>query len=254
MEVAANKPRSVISIIFMGVLLGPIFVMLWLGKGRLALLYLGLAIGIAIATIALESYEWLDPKPLGFSPLYTTASLISETLYRIVGTTHGLMIRQTAANRPWFRWIAIVPATAFSVLLLLSLPVRVFVFQPFDIPSQSMEPNLMVGDYFFVSKTAYGYSRFSFPYNLVSFDGRTGKNRPQRGDMTVFKLPSDSNIDYVKRVIGLPGDRIQMIHGVLNVNGVPAKLEEVRRSPELYQDRELKFFRETLPDGRSYII
>ncbi len=89
----------------------------------------------------------------------------------------------------------------------------------------------------FVSRTAYG-------------DG----SPPQRGDMAVFKLPTDRDIDYVKRVVGLPGDRIQMINGVLNINGVPVKLEEIQLSPEFYRDRNFRFFRETLPNGRSYVI
>jgi signal peptidase I len=102
---------------------------------------------------------------------------------------------------------------------------RVFLFQPFNIPSTSTHPNLVVGDYIFVSKLAYGYSRYSFPLNLAQFDGRIWGASPQRGDLAVFKLPSNTDIDYVKRVVGIPSDRIQMISGVLNINGVPVKLE-----------------------------
>jgi signal peptidase I len=128
-----------------------------------------------------------------------------------------------------------LPAIVFA--LIVALLVRIFLFLPFDIPSESNIPSLVVGDYVFVSKTAYG-------------DG----SPPQRGDMAVFKLPTDRDIDYVKRVVGLPGDRIQMINGVLNINGVPVKLEEIQLSPEFYRDRNFRFFRETLPNGRSYVI
>ena len=103
--------------------------------------------------------------------------------------------------------------------LLLALVVRTFLFQPFNIPSGSMKDTLLVGDYLFVSKYAYGYSRFSLPFGLHLFDGRIWSAPPKRGDIVVFKLPRDDSTDYIKRVIGLPGDRIQVQHGVLFING-----------------------------------
>ena len=103
--------------------------------------------------------------------------------------------------------------------LILALLVRIFLFQPFNIPSGSMIPTLLVGDYLFVSKYSYGYSRYSFPFGPNLFSGRIWSKEPNRGDVVVFKLPRDNETDYIKRVIGLPGDEIQMIHGVLHVNG-----------------------------------
>ena len=103
--------------------------------------------------------------------------------------------------------------------LILALLVRVFLFQPFNIPSGSMIPTLLVGDYLFVSKYSYGYSRYSFPFGPNLFSGRIWSKEPERGDVVVFKLPRDNDTDYIKRVIGLPGDEIQMIHGVLHING-----------------------------------
>src|SRR5262249_45251110 len=103
--------------------------------------------------------------------------------------------------------------------LLLAFLVRTFLFQPFNIPSGSMKDTLLVGDYLFVSKYAYGYSRFSLPFGLHLFDGRIWSAMPKRGDIVVFKLPRDESTDYIKRVIGLPGDKIQMIDGVLHING-----------------------------------
>ncbi|WP_075678814.1 signal peptidase I, partial [Brucella abortus] len=105
--------------------------------------------------------------------------------------------------------------------LLLALIIRTLLFQPFSIPSGSMRPTLLEGDYLFVSKYAYGYSRYSLPFGLDLFSGRIWSAEPKRGDVVVFKLPSDTSVDYIKRVIGLPGDRVQMRGGVLYINDKP---------------------------------
>jgi signal peptidase I len=136
--------------------------------------------------------------------------------------------------------------------LLLAVVVRTFLFQPFTIPSGSMFPNLLVGDYLFVSKYSYGYSRYSFPFGPDLFSGRIWSGEPQRGDIIVFKFPPNPQLDYVKRLIGLPGDKIQMVDGILNVNGTPVKREENGTwSPE-DGGRAIPVFRETLPNGVSY--
>src|SRR3954464_5887790 len=109
--------------------------------------------------------------------------------------------------------------------LLIALVIRTFLFQPFNIPSGSMKATLLVGDYLFVSKYSYGYSHYSFPFSPNLFSGRIWSGTPARGDIVVFRLPHDDTTDYIKRVIGLPGDRIQMIEGVLNINGVPVNSE-----------------------------
>src|ERR1041384_3280456 len=109
--------------------------------------------------------------------------------------------------------------------LLIALVIRTFLFQPFNIPSGSMKATLLVGDYLFVSQYSYGYSRYSLPLSPPLFSGRIFGSQPERGDVVVFALPRDSSMDYIKRVIGLPGDRIQMIDGVLNINGVRVKRE-----------------------------
>src|ERR1700729_2467179 len=105
--------------------------------------------------------------------------------------------------------------------LIIALVIRTFLFQPFNIPSGSMIPTLLVGDYLFVSKYSYGYTHYSFPFSPPFFSGRFMGGTPKRGDVVVFRLPRDDSIDYIKRVIGLPGDKIQMIDGVLNINGEP---------------------------------
>jgi signal peptidase I len=136
--------------------------------------------------------------------------------------------------------------------LLLALIVRTFLFQPFNIPSGSMKSTLLVGDYLFVSKYAYGYSRYSFPFGPDIFSGRIWAGEPERGDVVVFKLPRDNSTDYIKRVIGFPGDEIQVIHSVLYINGKPVereKLDEWSDDDGVRYDR----YRETLPNGVTYL-
>ncbi len=141
--------------------------------------------------------------------------------------------------------------------LILAFIVRVFLFQPFNIPSGSMIPTLLVGDYLFVSKYAYGYSRYSFPFGPDVFSGRIWAEDPKRGDVVVFKLPRDNETDYIKRVIGLPGDEIQMISGVLQINGVPVKKEHISDfvlEDSSGRERHLTRYRETLPNGVSFPV
>src|SRR4029434_4671580 len=109
--------------------------------------------------------------------------------------------------------------------LALAMVIRTFLFQPFNTPSGAMKPTLLVGDYFFVSKFSYGYSHYSLPFSPKLFSGRIFGSEPKRGDVVVFRLPRDDSIDYIKRVIGLPGDRIQMIDGLLHINGVAVTRE-----------------------------
>ncbi|WP_127089779.1 signal peptidase I [Aquabacter cavernae] len=139
--------------------------------------------------------------------------------------------------------------------LLIALVIRTLFFQPFNIPSGSMKDTLLIGDYLFVSKFSYGYSRFSIPFSPPLFSGRIFGSEPTRGDVAVFKLPKDNETDYIKRVVGMPGDRIQMIEGVLQINGVPVKRE---RLSDVMQDDgtgrmvPVKRYKETLPNGVSY--
>ncbi len=139
--------------------------------------------------------------------------------------------------------------------LLLTLIIRTLLFQPFSIPSGSMRPTLLEGDYLFVSKYAYGYSRYSLPFGLDLFKGRIWSAQPKRGDVVVFKLPSDPSIDYIKRVVGLPGDRIQMRGGVLYINDKPVKRVRIGTidNPDVTEvNRPVAVYRETLPDGVTY--
>jgi signal peptidase I len=136
--------------------------------------------------------------------------------------------------------------------LIIALVIRTFLFQPFNIPSGSMERTLLVGDYLFVSKYSYGYSHYSLPFSPPLFSGRVWSANPQRGDVVVFRLPKDDSIDYIKRVIGLPGDRIQMISGVLQINGEPVKRERIEDFVDANR-RTTQRWHETLPNGVSFV-
>jgi signal peptidase I len=111
--------------------------------------------------------------------------------------------------------------------LLIALVIRTFLFQPFNIPSGSMKATLLVGDYLFVSKYSYGYSHYSIPLSPPLFSGRVLGSEPERGDVVVFRLPKDDSTDYIKRVIGLPGDHIQMKEGLLYINDKPVVRERL---------------------------
>jgi signal peptidase I len=141
--------------------------------------------------------------------------------------------------------------------LILAMIVRVFLYQPFNIPSGSMIPTLLVGDYLFVSKFSYGYSKHSLPYSPNLFSGRIFGSEPKRGDVAVFKLPRDNETDYIKRVIGLPGDKIQMIDGVLQINGTPVpkkRIDDFVLRDAFGNARRVPRFEETLPNGVRYPV
>jgi len=151
--------------------------------------------------------------------------------------------------------VEIVKTVVFA--LLIAFVLRVLLFQPFTIPSASMEPNLYEGDYIVVSKWSYGYSKYSsgLPINLPIGDGRVLGRAPNRGDIVVFKLPRDNKTDYIKRVIGLPGDKIQMIANKLYINGAPVQ-DAVVSSTEVadaWGARAATEARETLPNGKSFM-
>jgi signal peptidase I len=137
--------------------------------------------------------------------------------------------------------------------LIIAFVIRTFLFQPFNIPSGSMRDTLLIGDYLFVSKYSYGFSHYSFPFSPSLFSGRIFGRGPQRGDVVVFRLPRDDSTDYIKRVIGLPGDKIQVREGLLYINGEAVKRERLAdfRDDETVGG-DAKRWRETLPNGVSY--
>ncbi|MFW6077496.1 MAG: signal peptidase I [Hyphomicrobiales bacterium] len=153
--------------------------------------------------------------------------------------------------------------------LLIAFVVRTFLFQPFNIPSGSMVPTLRVGDYLFVNKLSYGYGPYSFNFALnvfgvdlfkfgpVPIEGRYFADEPDRGDVVVFKLPTDNETDYIKRVIGLPGDSIQVREGIVYLNGEAIEREQLpdfAEFDEMAYGEQIQQYRETLPNGTSYIV
>ena len=145
--------------------------------------------------------------------------------------------------------------TVFWALIIAAI-LRTLFFQPFTIPSESMRPQLLVGDYLIANKFAYGYSHYSLPFSPPLFKGRILAHQPKRGDIVVFKWPRDNKTDYIKRLIGLPGDTVQVRNGHLILNGTPVKSEFV--GEEMIEEhrggsRVVSRIRETLPNGHSYI-
>ena len=157
--------------------------------------------------------------------------------------------------------------------LLIALVFRTVLFQPFSIPSGSMKSTLLIGDYLFVSKYSYGYSRYSLPYGYLLPEGFLGDrlffSEPERGDVIVFKKPTEDETDYIKRLVGLPGDVVQVREGVLHINDAPVKMEKVEPFIEpkaAYRSQACDFdesdnqicvkqrFIETLPNNVAHVV
>lgn len=151
-------------------------------------------------------------------------------------------------------WLESVKTVVYAGLIAIGI--RTIAFEPFNIPSGSMIPTLLVGDYLFVSKYSYGYSRHSIPFSPNLFSGRIMGSVPARGDVAVFKLPRDTSQDYIKRIVGLPGDVMQVRRGVLHINGAPVRLE--RLGPYVAEGDgprlTVQQLREILPGGRAHLI
>ena len=140
--------------------------------------------------------------------------------------------------------------------LIIAIIIRSLLLQPFYIPSSSMEPNLLVGDRLFVTKYSYGYSKHSFPFSPPIFKGRLFDNEPKRGDVIVFKTPADNRTDYIKRLIGLPGDKIQFIDSNLYLNNSEILKSKLSKKNEIYCGNNLLdvlTFEELLPNKKKYI-
>ncbi len=141
--------------------------------------------------------------------------------------------------------------------MIIALLIRTLAFEPFNIPSSSMVPSLLVGDYLFVSKYAYGYGSTGTFWGMAPFSGRVFGGEPHRGDVVVFKLPRDGTTDYIKRLIGLPGDTIQMRQGILYLNGVPVerdKLAEPMNDGDGTLPSNVTDYLEHLPQGPTHVI
>ncbi|MCC7429120.1 MAG: signal peptidase I [Alphaproteobacteria bacterium] len=161
------------------------------------------------------------------------------------------MAKRKTAGGGWSETIKTVVYAA-----LIAILIRTLAFEPFNIPSGSMLPNLLVGDFLFVSKYSYGYSRHSLPFSPALWSGRLFFRQPQRGDVAVFKLPRDNATDYIKRIVGLEGDRIQVLNGVLHLNGQAVArvlVDEFMAEDDGPRER-LRRYLEVLPGGRQHYI
>ncbi len=269
MQTLSAKPRNLVGLVLIALLLGPTSLMLWLGRWRASLLYVFAVPAIIGLHYAFHLFKFFRPfTNLGLEDAYTIIGLAVSA----IGLVHAIRIRKSASHRPWYsHWYVALPGPLVSALLVAFL-VRTFFYQPFNIPSAAMYPTLEVGDYLFVSKLSYGYSKYSFNFSFggsgttwinccpIDFPGRVVlADSPKLGDVAVFKLPTNTDINYIKRVIGLPGDRIQMRDGVLFINGEAVKKERV----EDYVDNEplgegggrrIQQYEETLPNGVKYRV
>ena len=140
--------------------------------------------------------------------------------------------------------------------MIIAVLIRSLLLQPFYIPSSSMEPSLLVGDRLFVTKLSYGYSKHSFPFSLGPIKNRILFSEPNRGDVIVFKTPADNRTDYIKRLIGLPGDKLQFIGGNLYLNDVEILKSKVVHNSKIYCGKspvETFVFKEKLLNGKEYL-
>ena len=173
-------------------------------------------------------------------------------------TESDMAAKQDAKQQQGESWGELAKTVIYAGLI--AIVIRTFLFQPFNIPSGSMENTLLIGDYLFVEKFAYGYSRYTFPFGAWPFGnmmhGRFIERQPERGDVVVFKYPQDNATDFIKRVIGIPGDTVQMKNDVLYLNGKPVQRERV--APYVGNldglDGSWTQYRETLPGGKSYVV
>lgn len=166
---------------------------------------------------------------------------------------------QAAGRSPrrWGKIALVIVAVILAIPIFSPIMFRTLLFQPFYIPAGSMMPTLLVGDSLFVSKYAYGWSRYSLPFSPRLFSGRIFGSVPERGDVVVFRIPRDDSVDYIKRIVGLPGDTVQMQRGVLVINGVPVVRERLSdfegdEPCGAGDDKRTRRWRETLSNGASY--
>jgi len=213
-------------------------------------------VALAICLVVLAAFKLLAgaaPAPSATQAVNIALQAVGGLLGLWAAVMIFLMLKRVQGFGFW-RTLASSALGLVVLILLITVPIRTFLFQPFKIFSESQKPTLFAGDYVFVSKFSYGYSHYSLPLSPRLFSGRIFASEPERGDIVVFRLPRDDSVDYIFRVIGLPGDRIQMINGHLHINGEPVKRERIEDFVETESGRttRIKQWRETLPNGVSH--
>jgi len=245
-----RKPWAAVVVTFVLAPMGGLF---YLGKGALGLLY-GAAYFVAAFLAALAAHYG------DFDLSLKHCMMLGALTLTVVAAGHCFVVAKKAQGAVPVQWFA---RWYFLFVLLFAQTViphlmRSFLFEPFNIPSGASLPNLKVGDHLFVSKYAYGYSRYSFPVDVPVDEGRWFFTPPKRGDIAVLKLPTDPRVNYIKRIVGLPGDRIQVKGGILHINDRPVDRERVgeyTRQDSLQREPKVTpQFRETLPNGATYFI
>lgn len=251
-----TKPRGILSTVLISFFLTSFAGLLWVGRGWIAL----------IAALAMVTLVALGIYLEGFGVLFDETSITglggaqygAWIDYGLIGIIHVVIVlpfRRNAKPLKWYSNGLSVISLAVVLPSLMAAVVRTFLIQPFSIPAGSMVPALEVGDHLFVSKYAYGYSRYSAPFGLLPIDGRIFLAEPMRGDIVVFKYPPNPSVDYVKRLVGLPGESVQMIDGVLHIDNRAVGIQRgvgSRKLSGLEQDAEVQI--ESLPNGVSYEI
>ena len=227
-------------------------------RAALAWSQLPLIAGSLVAIALIGAADAFADKQTASNLLLAAAGLIAGgcALWSVVVAL--LMISRIEQFGFWRTIAAYVVGSLGAILalsLILALGLRTLLFQPFNVPAGSMAPTLLVGDYVFANKFAYGYSRFSLPFGPWGFSGRLFARDPQLGDVVVFAHPKDPSVTYVKRVVGLAGDRLQMKDGLLFLNGTAVKREPLSAVAGDFCGPSIlvvKRWRETLPNGTSY--
>ena len=239
----------------LALIFGPVLIMLYLGKGRAAITYVGLGVLLHLGIFAALHVDLITLDA-------DTRQYILDAVWRALAIVHGVVIaRSLKGQKPnaWFsRWYAIIGLGLIP--LLFALVIRVFLWEPFSIPGGSMKPAIRVGDVLFISKYTYGYSRHALPFSPDIFSGRLFFSPPERGDIAVYKEPRNNRTDYIKRIVGLPGDKIQMIEGLLHINGEAVVRTEIEPASDetagagSSRAPKVKRYRERLPNGVEYEI
>ena len=247
----AIKRRGPWFTFFFTLFFGPVIGMLYLNRGWLAIIYLL----ITVAVISIESY-FLEPL---YDPSTFEMIAIADTIaLYLIAAIHAFYLALNFNKYEDLKWFSrIIPPIAVFIIVLIPcmLAGRIFLYEPFNIPSGSMEPTFSTGDVLFAKKSAYGYSKYAIPFKLGASlsNGKIFHKRPNRGDAVIFALPKNPKIDYFKRIIGLPGDTVQMKNGMLYIND--QKVERKKIEPyQLSDDKLLDQYIETLPNGRQYNV